>query len=213
MHNAEERAYRYIINAILTGVYNPGDFLLEQDLAARLLMSRTPVTKALTRLVSEGFLNKFPKKGCYIPIPTARDAELVFYARQVAEGAAAWKAAEKATDKEKAHLDAVLTKDLSAFERGDKQQWATINEEFHMSIAKFSYNPYIEKWAQNMFWRSNIYVFYFDTFYQPSEIAVIHETPGQHRAILDAIKANDPQVAASLMKEHIQTTYSKLLIR
>mgnify|MGYP002693854417 CR=1 FL=1 len=52
MDNAEERAYRFIINAILTGEFNPGDFLLELDLAAKLGMSRTPVNKALGLLVS-----------------------------------------------------------------------------------------------------------------------------------------------------------------
>ena len=89
MNSAEERAYRFIINEILSGTYHPGDFLLELDLAPKLDMSRTPVSRALARLVSEGFLNKIPKKGCYIPIPTPQDAEAIFTARQVAEGEAA----------------------------------------------------------------------------------------------------------------------------
>ena len=89
MENAEERAYRYIISEILTGAYRPGDFLLELDIAPKLQMSRTPVSRALSRLVLEGFLNKMPKKGCYIPIPTPKDAEHVFTARMVAEGEAA----------------------------------------------------------------------------------------------------------------------------
>lgn len=213
MKSAEECAYRYIVNAILTGVYNPGDFLLEQDLAAKLQVSRTPITQALTRLVSEGLLNKAPKKGCYIPIPTAQDADLVFYARQVAESAAAAKAAETATEKEMEILKDILRKDRSAFENGEKQLWAIINEEFHLSIAKFSHNSYLEKWVKNIFWRSTLYVFYFDTFYKPSEVAVVHETPEQHRAILNAILERDASSAFSLMCQHVNTTYSKLLIR
>ncbi len=115
MDNAEERAYRFIINAILTGEFNPGDFLLELDLAAKLGMSRTPVNKALGLLVSEGFLNKSPKKGCYVPLPTPHDAELVFTARQVAEGAAAELAAKLVTAEEIEALEEILSKDTKAF--------------------------------------------------------------------------------------------------
>ena len=64
-----------------------------------------------------------------------------------------------------------------------------------------------------MFWRSNIYVFYFDSFYRASDIAIVHETPQQHAAIIGAIKRHDPEEAAALMRQHIQTTFSKLLLR
>lgn len=64
-----------------------------------------------------------------------------------------------------------------------------------------------------MFWRSNIYVFYFDSFYRASDIAIVHETPQQHAAIIGAIKRHDPEEAGALMRRHIQTTFSKLLLR
>lgn len=64
--NAEQKAYRLIIHDIKTKC-QPGDFLLERDLAERFGVSRTPVTIALNRLVAEGLLQKLPKKGCFIP--------------------------------------------------------------------------------------------------------------------------------------------------
>ncbi|MCE5202351.1 MAG: GntR family transcriptional regulator [Synergistaceae bacterium] len=212
MDNAEERAYRFIINEILSGVYHPGDFLLELDLAPKLNMSRTPVSRALGRLVLEGFLNKIPKKGCYIPIPTPEDAELVFNARQVAEGEAAAMAAQNATEEEVSWLEKMLCKDTTAFENKDRELWASINEDFHLSIAKFSRNHYIEKWVQNMFGRSSIYIFYFDGFYKPSNIVIEHQTPKQHAAIVRAIREKNPEEARRLMKQHIYTTFSKLLM-
>ena len=115
MENAEERAYRSIIKEILSGVYHPGDFLLELDLAPKLNMSRTPVSRALCRLVLEGFLNKMPKKGCYIPIPNPDDAKLVFAARQIAEGEAAALSAQNASDEEIVWLEDLLFKDIDAF--------------------------------------------------------------------------------------------------
>lgn len=212
MENAEERAYRHIISEILTGAYRPGDFLLELDIAPKLNMSRTPVSSALSRLVLEGFLNKMPKKGCYIPIPTPKDAEHVFTARQVAEGEAAALAAKYATDEEISFLESGRSLDHAAFENKDKEMWANINEEFHLSIAKFCRNEYIEKWVKNMFWRSNVYIFYFDGFYKPTDVVIEHKTPSQHAAVVKAISKRDSKEARQLMERHIYTTYSQLLI-
>ncbi len=212
VENAEERAYRHIISEILAGTYRPGDFLLELDMAPKLKMSRTPVSRALSRLVHEGFLCKMPKKGCYIPMPTPTDAEHVFVARQTAEGEAAALAAKYATEEEISFLETGREKDRIAFEKKDREMWANINEEFHLSIAKFSRNQYIERWVKNMFWRSNVYIFYFDGFYKPTNVVVEHATPRQHMAIVKAIRERNSQEARELMKQHIHNTFSKLLL-
>lgn len=212
---AEERAYAQIIRLILSGQYKPGDFLLEVELAPRLGMSRTPVSRALGRLVAEDFLSRMPKKGCFIPFPSAEDAEAVFSARMAVEGQAAASAALKASDQEVRKLKRIVRLDEEAVARGSKETYAEINEKFHLGIARASRNPYLEKWCVNSFWRSNIYVFYFDSFYRAAGRQDIPEqsTPGQHAAILDAIEAKRPEEAASLMRSHIRHTYEGLLIR
>ena len=53
--NAEERAYRLLTETIKQS-YKPGDFILESSLAIDFGMSRTPISIALNRLVSEGIL-------------------------------------------------------------------------------------------------------------------------------------------------------------
>lgn len=211
--NAEEKAYRFIISSILSGQYHPGDFLLELDLAEKLQMSRTPVSRALTRLLSEGFLNKMPKKGCYIPVPTPADAELIFSARMCAEAEAAGLAAKNASLEEMRKLALFLDEDKLAYERKDREGWANVNEAFHLGIAQISHNPYVEKWVQNMFWRSNVYIFYFDGFYKDTDVVVVHETPAQHDAVMKAIRDRDADEARALMRNHVRTTYVKLLIR
>jgi len=213
MLNAEEKAYRFIISSILSRQYEPGDFLLELDLSEKLDMSRTPVSRALTRLVSEGFLNKMPKKGCYIPVPKPADAEMIFTARMCAEAEAAGLAAKNASSDEMQKLALYLDEDKLAYARKDREGWANVNEAFHLGIAQIGHNPYLEKWVQNMFWRSNVYIFYFDGFYKDSDDVVVHETPEQHDAVMQAIFDRDEEEARTLMRNHIRTTYSKLLLR
>ena len=82
----EDNAYRLIVHKIVQHRFKPGDYLLETELAHELKLSRTPVRQALGRLIAEGFLEKKPKKGCVIPIPTAEDAEMVRDARCLVEG-------------------------------------------------------------------------------------------------------------------------------
>lgn len=209
--NAEERAYRSIIQLILSGHYRPGDFLLELEIAPKLEMSRTPVSRALGRLVTEGFLNKMPKKGCYIPLPTPEDAEQVFFARKAVESQAAAGAALQATQEEIRHLQEVVREDQEAVRTRQREIFSRINEDFHLGIAKASHNAYLEKWTRNIFWRSNIYTFYFDSFYKSNELDIPQKTPMQHAAIIQAIAEHDPDSASMLMAEHIQRTYEVLL--
>jgi DNA-binding GntR family transcriptional regulator len=211
--NAEERAYRSIIRLILSGRYRPGDFLLEMDIAPKLEMSRTPVSRALARLVTEGFLNKLPKKGCYIPLPTPEDARQIFSAREAVEGKAAGEAALNATEEEIENLGKFIETDENAVRSKEREKFAENNELFHTGIARSSRNLYLERWCRNIFWRSNIYIFYFDSFYKPQEKNRIEQlTPEQHRAILDAIRSRDPRMAEQKMREHIARTYNALLM-
>ena len=210
--NAEERAYRSILALVLSGEYKPGDFLLELDLAPKMNMSRTPVSRALARLVTEGFLVRMPKKGCYIPFPTPEDAEQVFFARMAVESQSAAAAALHATDEEIQKLRELLPEDFKAVETREKTSFFTVNEQFHMGIARISRNLYLEKWCRHIFWRSNVYVLYFDSFYRTQENILPQKTPGQHKTILDALEARKPLEAAEAMREHIRYTYEQLLI-
>ncbi|NLJ44999.1 MAG: GntR family transcriptional regulator [Treponema sp.] len=210
---AEESAYRKIVHLILAGHYKPGDFLLEVELAKSLGMSRTPVGRAIGRLVAEGFLSRMPKKGCFIPQPTPEDAEQVFRARMAVEGKAAALAAEKAAEEELAELEKVLLPEEQALKDRNKDLTAQINRAFHTGISRASHNLYLETWCSSIFWRSNLYIFYFDSFYNLNRHKDMppQMTPAQHKAILAAIRSRSPETAERLMREHIQNTFEKLL--
>ncbi|MBN1334107.1 MAG: GntR family transcriptional regulator [Synergistales bacterium] len=207
--NSEERAYRSIVELILNYEYKPGDFLLEVDLSSRLNMSRTPVSRALARLVTEGFLERMKKKGCYIPLPTPEDAQQVFFAREAVASYVASAVALRATKNDIAHLRGVLEKEKQAFLSKNKREEAKLNEAFHLGLARLSGNKYLQSCCRNLFWRSNLYIFYFDSFYRDAEMPQL--TPAQHSGILDAIEARDPELASQLMCKHIRRTYEALI--
>lgn len=211
--NMGEESYRAIIRMILGGTYRPGELLREVDLAERLGFSRTPVSVALNRLVSEGFLERRKKNGCIIPVPSAEDARRVFYARQVIEGQTAAEAARHARPADVAQLAEALVVQEQALAAGDKEQFSTSNEAFHLGIARMSGNPYFERYCHHAFWRSNLYVFFFDTFYRHLKHAgPVSKTSVYHQRIYEAIAAGDAEQARQAMEEHVHVTYEGLLV-
>ena len=57
----EQLVYRSIIRMMIENKFAPGEAILETTLSEEMGISRTPVKLALSRLVSEGFLEKKPK--------------------------------------------------------------------------------------------------------------------------------------------------------
>ena len=54
----QKDAYGLILDAIDTGVYRPGDRLVESELADRFGVSRTPIREALQRLETQSMLTR-----------------------------------------------------------------------------------------------------------------------------------------------------------
>ena len=54
----QKDAYTLILEAIESGLYQPGDRLVESELAERLGVSRTPVREALQRLETQSMLTR-----------------------------------------------------------------------------------------------------------------------------------------------------------
>ncbi len=211
--NLEDTAYRLIVRMIVQNHFRPGDYLLETELSKDLELSRTPVRHALGKLVIEGFLEKKPKKGCVIPVPSANDAKMVCDARCLIEGEAVASAALNASKADISYFRDLLQKEIIAAKTHDKDSYALINEQFHFGIAKVCGNSYIEQYCRNVFWRSNSYIFFFDNFYFQGEKHQMErqKTPDQHATILDAIEDKNSDLARSAMKAHIKYQFRKLL--
>ncbi len=210
--NLEEFAYNSIIKLILDNHYRPGDFLLESEITESLnLKSRTPVHHALGQLVAKGFLDKKNKKGCFIPALTPEDAEHVFFARENIEFQTAASAAIHASDEEIKQLQVIIQEEMETGESGNIVGYSSINETFHEHIAKIGKNKYLQQYCQHIFWRSNIYIFFY--FYQFKATKINTEfkiSPSQHIKIMEAITNRDADMAGKRMKQHVRETFEAI---
>src|SRR5580692_8644899 len=58
-----EIVYRSVRDAILNGVFTPGQMLRQDEMATRLGVSRSPLREALPRLEAEGIVVLHPRRG------------------------------------------------------------------------------------------------------------------------------------------------------
>ena len=86
--------------AILKGDLNPGDRLMEVQLANKLGVSRTPVREAIRKLELEGLVIMLPRKGAYVADMSLKDIIEVLEIRASLEGLAAYLASERMSDED-----------------------------------------------------------------------------------------------------------------
>ena len=99
-----EAVYDALVEMIITAELQPGQHLVENDLAAQLGVSRQPVREALQRMQTEGWVDLRPALGAFVHIPTEDEADQLLAARTLLETESARLAAEHATPEQLEHL-------------------------------------------------------------------------------------------------------------
>jgi len=187
MH-AYNYAYEYIRDQILNGKYEPNTKLTEERLAEEIGISRTPIRTAIMQLEQEGLI-----KNKRVFSPTAKDIRDIFQVRILLEGFASKYCANYISEEALQRLQ----KCIEIGYTGTVEEVMEANFEFHQIIVEETRNPLIIDIINKM--QSIIYLF--------RKTVVYHKRPhliDEHKAIYNAIKNHDEQLAERLMVEHLQ---------
>ncbi len=186
---------RYVRRRIFTGGYRPGEYLRLEQLAGELGISVTPVREALLNLRAEGLLAQHPRRGFMVLEVTARDLADVAKVQAFIGGELAARAAEHITDAQLAALRAVQDELEGAYQQADLERMVRLNHEFHRTINIAGDSPKLTQFMSGI------------TRYAPE--SVFPTLPGwpeqstrDHRAVLAALEARDPELARTAMAEH-----------
>ncbi|MEW5980470.1 MAG: GntR family transcriptional regulator [Acidobacteriota bacterium] len=194
--------YERLRKEILSGVMPPGEFLLEEDLADRFKVSRTPLREAFIHLYRDGLLQKGPYKGYVVTEVSFTTYREVFQLRSLLEPAAAKLAAqnpnvasllelaEQSVERMRSFGGRKLTAD-EALEAGE------LDSTFHCCIAQASGNGRLLRYVTEL---QNVHQFSYSRY--PNE--PLHETVREHQAILKAIRAGDPTKAEQSTLHHLR---------
>ncbi|MGQ0549011.1 MAG: GntR family transcriptional regulator [Armatimonadota bacterium] len=133
-------AYRRLKEAILQGQLPMGTRINELELAQAWSVSRTPIRDALRRLETEGLVQAEPGRGVVVPQVTLADVDDLYELREVLEGRAARRAAERATPEFHARLNALIKAFGAALKQADFERLVAIDADIHDDIAAMSEN-------------------------------------------------------------------------
>src|SRR3979411_3045040 len=103
-----ERAYAELRDRIVTLRVAPGAPSDEDLLGQELQMGRTPVREAIKRLALENLVTVFPRRGTFASEINITDLAHISDVRAVLEGHAAYRAAERITEAQRAELNELL---------------------------------------------------------------------------------------------------------
>ena len=185
-----------ILTWIVQGDLPPGSRLVETRLAQQLGTSQAPVREALRDLATLGFIETQPYKGSWVRKPTKRELIEAVEVRAELEGLAARLAAVRRTDKCVEELEELLAAMAEAADRGDAHEQAQKNTQFHARIIEATENETLQRhWSMlEPFGRTYITA--------SAEGIDLHYLGDRHRGILDAIRDQDPELAAQRARVH-----------
>lgn len=201
-----ELVFENIREAIINGYLKPGERLMEIQLAEELGVSRTPVREAIRKLELEGFVVMIPRKGAYVTDISIKDIADVFELRWALEALAAELAAERASEEEIEQMERHLLELAKVVEEQDVKKIVEIDTKFHETIYTASRN---KRLGQILSLLGELIQRYRTLTLSKSER--IKVTMEEHRAIVEALAARDPQRAGRLAQEHIESAENSLM--
>ena len=195
--------------AILEGKLEPGQRLMEVQLAEQLGVSRTPVREAIRKLELEGLVIMLPRKGAYVANVSLKDIIDVLEIRASLEGLAALLATERIRDEELTKLKKIAGEfEKMLINNEDIDVLLKKDVEFHECIFNATNNKKLVQLI-NSLWEQ---VYRFRVTYV-SDVDMPSKIIEEHKNIVDAISKGDPELAQKHAIEHIERAENFMMER
>ena len=200
----QKDAYTLILEAIESGLYKPGDRLVESELAERLGVSRTPVREALQRLETQSMLTRDVRSLIVASLDHNQLTEL-YAVRTELEGLAARLAARHATDEEIRVLRGMVEDDRALL-GGDPRALSRANKRFHKLIHLASHNRFLVQQLDLVHRSMALMATTSFAAEGRDEVAL-----AEHDQIVRAIEGHDGEAAYQALKSHISKAFETRL--
>ncbi|HEV3184415.1 MAG TPA: GntR family transcriptional regulator [Xanthobacteraceae bacterium] len=198
-HNAAHRVYRDLRDDIVSMRRQPGQPIVEKEIALKRGVSRTPVREALLRLADEALVDIFPQSGTFVArIPASALPEAILM-RTALEQTTARLAAERADAGQLARLNGLIDRQRRVAARGDRDRFHAADEAFHAAIAAAAGHPGIWRFIEQV--KIQVDRYRRLTLPVPGRMGRVLD---EHKQVLAAIAAHDPDGAAAAMAAHLE---------
>jgi len=197
-----ERVYAELRRQIVTLARAPGASLSENELAAQLSVSRTPVRESLILLADEGLVQIFPKLGSFVArIDPERVADAQFI-REAIELANIPQAVERADRAAIAELRALIA---AQRETTDVNTFFELDEQFHRCL--LATGGHANAWRTVVAAKAHL-----DRARRLGMLSEssIQSLTDEHAAIVDAVDGGDGDKATAALRDHLRKVFTDI---
>jgi DNA-binding GntR family transcriptional regulator len=200
-----DQAYEMILDALCNGTFKPGDRLTQEDIAAKLNVSRQPIAHALAVLKSQGFLIRSGRRGLTVTDFKPEFLEAIYQLRAVVEPLAVELAVGRLNTSSIAKGRTLIERGKAVVTSCDAKACLEADMNFHSFIYELSGNPLILD-TMRMHWMHMLRGMSEVLRYPGMSISVWKE----HGQIFKTMIAGDREMAKSLMRSHLLNAFEHM---
>ncbi len=194
-----QAVYDALLELIVNRTLEPGQHLVEAELAEYLGVSRQPVREALQRLQTDGWVDLRPAQGAFVHTPTEEEADQLLAVRSVLETYSAKLAAEHATASDVKLLKRLQQAGEEALVTANVERLVKANADLHAAVAAVGRNKVLSEMIGLVDRRVRWY-------YTPIARPRSHDSWNEHAELVAAIADGDVERAGEVMHRHAEQT-------
>jgi DNA-binding GntR family transcriptional regulator len=198
-----EYVARHLREAIIAGERPAGTRIRQQQVAAALNVSPTPVREAIRRLEAEGYVESAPHTGARVTEVRDNDLEEVYRLRALLEGELAAEAARRATPAQLRRLDELAADFAATVTRSDTVAARRVNYRLHRLVWEIASRP-VTLCVVDSLWAKFPQVL-------GSDPDRGDRSAGEHRRLLRALAAHDADEAGAAARAHVRSGREEVL--
>jgi DNA-binding GntR family transcriptional regulator len=205
----KDEAFVHLRALLLSGEFEPGSFLSERQLVARMGISKTPIRVALERLARDGFVEILPQRG--VRVRELQPHEIIEH-YELREALEAWivrRAAERITESQLEQLRALVGRQRELRELvqaqadhlnpDDARAYIELDTELHLLLAEIAGNQEIVRIMRTL--RERMARVVADIMLHNRSL--LTSSIAEHERVLDALAQQDGERAAHELIDHL----------
>jgi GntR family transcriptional regulator, trigonelline degradation regulator len=192
-----EAVFRSLKTAIVEGLLEPGQAIVENKIAGELAVSRTPVREAIRMLEAEGLVTFLPGRKAIVSAPSVREIEEIYEIRLLVETEALRRITPERT-KLIEELEGYTQIADGYFKQGDIAEMGRVNIRFHLGIISAFNNEKLQQIVKPLHDVIGRFLRY--TLMDRDWALRGNE---EHKQIIAYAKQGKPEEAVSLMTKHL----------
>ncbi len=194
-----QRVYLSLKEAIMSLAYRPGEFIRKAEVCDTLGVSRSPVADAVARLAAEGLVRVLPQAGTYVARFSMTEIREGAFMREAIELQAVDLVAANATTADIVRLHDCLARQAALVETANIPEFYAEDAMMHEAILSMTGFRKLSQVSQTAWLQVN----------RARQLILpvrgrVQATLEEHRRIVEAIAAHDPDAARAAVRAHLR---------